>query len=464
MTTSKKINILFINSSIILFIYLFYKSSFEDFEKFTFYLKYILISCCFIIFSILLFFFKEQTLKKIHLLIFSLIFSFYLIELLINIYEINSFKPKEIYPRNYYIEKALLKRSIKIEERNVKKFYIENFKKVFKNPSFYGLYFPSKNNTLEVDIFPFSGLAFSDVLHCNENGFFSHYKTDRYGFNNPDDNIWNENEIDAVLIGDSFGNGACVNYEDSVSGLLKKNYKIINLSYDGNGPLINISALQEYIFNNKDIKKINNLIFFYFEGNDLPNLHEELMSKILNKYLNNVNFKQDLIKKNSLIQKINTHLQDDFNKLKSYSKSQNSNEKLILLKNNNRKNFNLINFLKLADFRNNAIEIFFPPPPPNWESFAKIVSNLKYFEEQKRFKLHFVYLPSWETYKYNRDYHYKKIKKYLLKENINFIDIRNEFQNYKNPIEFFPNHVDYHYTKEGYKILYNSIIKSLNKD
>ena len=34
-------------------------------------------------------------------------------------------------------------------------------------------------------------------------------ETDRYGYEN-DDNIWNNKEIDVLIIGNSFGNSFCV--------------------------------------------------------------------------------------------------------------------------------------------------------------------------------------------------------------------------------------------------------------
>ena len=47
-----------------------------------------------------------------------------------------------------------------------------------------------KNNT----ILPLSGLSNSETIHCNENGFYSIYQSDRYGFNNPD-NEWDKKKL-----------------------------------------------------------------------------------------------------------------------------------------------------------------------------------------------------------------------------------------------------------------------------
>ena len=40
-------------------------------------------------------------------------------------------------------------------------------------------------NSLLFYLFPFSGISSSKTLHCNVNGYYSIYESDRYGFNNP---------------------------------------------------------------------------------------------------------------------------------------------------------------------------------------------------------------------------------------------------------------------------------------
>ena len=55
---------------------------------------------------------------------------------------------------------------------------------------------------------------------CNENGYYSIYDSDRFGFNNPDDQ-WDQ-DLDFLLIGDSFVNGACVNRPNDIGSNLRK--------------------------------------------------------------------------------------------------------------------------------------------------------------------------------------------------------------------------------------------------
>ena len=59
------------------------------------------------------------------------------------------------------------------------------------------------------------------TIYCNENGYFSNYFSDRYGFNNPD-NEWDKKQIDYVLVGDSFTHGACVNRPYDIASNLRR--------------------------------------------------------------------------------------------------------------------------------------------------------------------------------------------------------------------------------------------------
>ena len=57
-------------------------------------------------------------------------------------------------------------------------------------------------------------------MRCNENGYYPIYQSDRYGFNNPD-NEWDAKEIEYLLIGDSTTLGYCVNQSKTISANLR---------------------------------------------------------------------------------------------------------------------------------------------------------------------------------------------------------------------------------------------------
>ena len=54
------------------------------------------------------------------------------------------------------------------------------------------LSFKNKNQ----ELFPLSGLSNSKTIYCNENGYYSIFKSDRHGFNNPDIE-WDKDELNS---------------------------------------------------------------------------------------------------------------------------------------------------------------------------------------------------------------------------------------------------------------------------
>ena len=54
-----------------------------------------------------------------------------------------------------------------------------------------------------------------------ENGKFISFISDRYGFNNLDD-VYENNNIDILLLGDSFTEGYSVMQKDTIAGVLRK--------------------------------------------------------------------------------------------------------------------------------------------------------------------------------------------------------------------------------------------------
>ena len=64
------------------------------------------------------------------------------------------------------------------------------------------------NQKLDKKIFPLAGVSNVLTPLCNELGEWIVYKSDRFGFNNPDKN-WDNLNTEILIIGDSFAHGAC---------------------------------------------------------------------------------------------------------------------------------------------------------------------------------------------------------------------------------------------------------------
>ena len=79
---------------------------------------------------------------------------------------------------------------------------------VIMSPSFGLEYFEQQH--LNDNLFPLSGFSNKKTINCNENGYYSIFQSDRFGFNNPDTE-WDSDDIEFLLVGDSFTIGSCVN-------------------------------------------------------------------------------------------------------------------------------------------------------------------------------------------------------------------------------------------------------------
>jgi hypothetical protein len=291
---------------------------------------------------------------------------------------------------------------------------------------------------LKNNIIPLSGVSNILTVNCNENGYYSKYKSDRYGFNNPDEE-WSKKNIEYLLIGDSMVHGFCVNRPNDIASILRKltAKPVLNLGYGGNGPLVEYATLREYI--KPDIK---NIIWFYYEGNDFLNLEKELKSEILNQYVVDYNFTQNLKNRQkeinfivedyldvhyNLILRLYYSLKESVIKeLPITDKFHKENVKKALL---TKKFLNIINFAKKLSLENNS-------------------------------NFFFVYLPELTRYK-NKKFKnnlYIEIKKHVEELGISFIDIDKEvFKKENDPLKLFPFRRYSHYTVEGY----NKIAKSI---
>ncbi len=125
----------------------------------------------------------------------------------------------------------------------------------------------------ELDIFPLGGVSNKITVFCKEGEKFSIYKSDRYGFNNPDEE-WDNKKIEYLLVGDSFTHGSCVNRPNDIASILRtlSNKSVLNLGYASIGPLIEYATLREYL----PITNTKRVLWIYHEGNDLYEISKEL--------------------------------------------------------------------------------------------------------------------------------------------------------------------------------------------
>ena len=412
----------FIIITLVILCYIFYRSEIvhngelRDSE----YLRYY-IFCIFSFFIFLFYFFLSETLKLyFRIFFFSLITSFYVFEIFLNYFELDDLKKKIIY--KYKFGKKYDTRSVVEVYQDLKKTNNDSVivEAIFPTNSFYK---NLKDVNMNFELQSLSGHSNIITIYCNDKGEYSTYMSDRYGFNNPDYE-WDKENIDFLLVGDSFVHGACVNRPYDIASQMRENGKrsVLNLGYINNSTLAEYATLREYLK-----PGVKNILFFFWEGNDLNidkndyNLTNELKNSILNKYLVNKNFTQNLFDRQNEIDNnvniLNKHYV-------SFESGQNENKFIKILK-----LFNLRFFM----FERNFIKKKNVSKKINKE-FYQILNDTKNLVSNNGSNFYFVYLPEYNRYldkNYNNDI-YLNIKDIVKSLDINFIDIKEEIFDKKN--------------------------------
>jgi hypothetical protein len=134
----------------------------------------------------------------------------------------------------------------------------------------------------DADLVPLGGISRVTTVFCNEIGQYVVYTSDEHGFHNPE-GIWSSQAIDIAVLGDSFAQGACIPDGRDFVGLLRKERPLtLNLGMLGNGPLLMLAGLREFLV---DLEP-RIVLWVYTEGNDLTqDLHREEGYAALRRYL-----------------------------------------------------------------------------------------------------------------------------------------------------------------------------------
>lgn len=422
--------ILFISLSVILLIFVFYRSEFRhagnlDYTKY--YYLFIFSAFFWLIVSRLQYEVKEN----IVILSISIIASLYLIEITLHL---NS-------PKNYDYKREVLaiEAGVKFDTRSKFQVYRDLKEQgIDAIPSVQPSSFLGNN-----DVIPLSGVANKTTVFCNESGEMSIFLSDRYGFNNPDKQ-WDTN-VELVILGDSFAQGACVNSGQDVASKLRKETgaSVINLGSEGNGPLIELATLKEY----GELLEPGNVIWMYYEGNDLDgNLENELSSALLRKYFNQ-KFSQNLVENQLTLDiMINNQIEENESKilLEIQRNIDNWSSRWIRL-------YNIRSLFNFDGYLESELKIT--------SDFKKILGIANTNTREWGGKLYFVYLPSFNRYYSEIENHdaYRKKEEVISIVNeldIPVIDIHSEvFLKQSDPLSLFPFQMHGHYTAEAYAII-----------
>jgi len=147
-------------------------------------------------------------------------------------------------------------------------------------PAWEGL--PAEKQARQEGLLPLGGISAVTTVFCNEMGQYAVYAADEHGFHNPP-GIWSSPRLDLAVLGDSFVQGACVPSDENFVALLRARYPAtLNLGMVGNGPLLELAGLREFLVDRKPATAL----WVFTEGNDIPfDLDREKKFPLVTAYL-----------------------------------------------------------------------------------------------------------------------------------------------------------------------------------
>lgn len=301
-------------------------------------------------------------------------------------------------------------------------------------------------------ILPLGGVARARVVGCNEGGFYSSFATDEAGFHNPPGTWPLKNDRHIFLVGDSFTQGDCVKEGEGIAERLRLRHpEVVNLGVGGNGPLLELAAIREYVPAGKTA-----LVFWlYYEGNDLMDLQRDLRDPVLRRYLD-AGFSQNLLPRQG---QINERVR---NYAEGRIRERSGGQALVFP--------NLRGALWRVRHGQGLIVADKPQKSDKSEAdadqFLKILASAKQEVEAKGGQLVFVLLP--EYYRFSGEPlstwagHSEELKKRVAGLGVSVIDTEPRLRRHPDPLSLFPFRLKGHYTGEGYALVAEVMSEFLN--
>ena len=312
------------------------------------------------------------------------------------------------------------------------------------------------------EIIPLGGISNRVTVLCNESGQWVSYKSDKHGFNNPNE-AWQYSPIEIGILGDSYAHGFCVSPDRNFSALIRQRYSAtLNLAMAGAGPMLELATWEEYLqpFQPKIV------LWFYYEGNDLIDLQKERKSKLLMRYLNG-NFSQNLI---ALQSEIDQAIREDIPRQSELSVRRTPQASQVgvidkvsefLRLSKLRKELSLVNSTTVKEIKNQE-----NLQGPDLAIFRDILAQVKNRVGTWGGKVYFVYLPDWSRYgsvdvepaARQRDSVLELVKTL----GIPVIDIDPVFQAQRDPLTLFPFREPGHYTEKGHSLVSEEVMRTIS--
>jgi len=297
------------------------------------------------------------------------------------------------------------------------------------------------------------------IVYCNETGQYSIFRSDEHGFNNPP-GVWNAKPSQIVALGDSFTTGACVGPDEGFVSLIQKKYPAtLNLGSGGNGPLVELAAMDEYAVALKP--KI--VLWCFFEGNDLDDLRHESAKPILMRYLQQDGFSQNLVGR---------QMEIDEAMKGPLEQAINGRRSVLLVPSIGLRFYGAISlrrFVSLHETHNLLAQVIHRKDKNAWKAeeaemglFRDVMAKAQKQISGWDGKLYFVYLPGTEILQNDpgRQTLRAEVLQTVKELGIPVIDVYPAFKERPDPLTLFSLPFP-HYNQEGYRITAETILQAL---
>jgi hypothetical protein len=271
------------------------------------------------------------------------------------------------------------------------------------------------------ELLPLGGIAHRLTVLCNEGGDWITHTSDRFGMNSPDAN-WDRRPLGLAVVGDSFANGWCCEAGDHFVTLLRETYPdAVNLGMSGNGPLLILASLLEYL----PEAQPEIVLWFHYEGNDFLDLRKERNSSLLARYLEG-DVTQGLRERQDVVDReIDTYVERGIEHWRQKSSRE----------------FRVKSFLTL--FRVRHVLGLKYHPAPEYALFSRVLEKANRSVESWGGKLYFVYLPLSDRYRsalvtsgtYGAIH--ERVKSEIDRLGIEFIDVHETFRMENDPLSMY---------------------------
>ena len=279
-----------------------------------------------------------------------------------------------------------------------------------------------------------------------------------------------KNKENIGFVGDSFVYGSGINYEDHFINILDNNnfnYNFLNLGYVSYSPSIYYKKIKYFL----EVENLNfDKIFLFVDHSDVQDeglfYRENSDGNIIRKWhsdeeaykKNKKYILKNFLKQNSFIFKIYEHFVSP--------KISNNSKKCVL--DNYKKNY--INYMEVERFGYGYDKEIYKKKWVNegLNKISKYLNEILFLSKKYNFKLFIVYYPSamevLDKIHYNSSKHFVFLKEWSVKNNVNFINTYDEFNQFEdNKKNYLQNFIecDVHWNVSGHlkisKILSNII-------